>query len=135
MSFSVCIYVLFIVNGCNFIIKILKPSMTEQGFFFFFSFQWLLCLIWIFKMRGILYIKEENFDCKYVSSKNTDYIFLVYRLAKWCILKSQILLTLSGTYAFLEYTFLRQKSCLWGFTLFDAGSINLFWREINNKVC
>ena len=37
MNCSVCL-VLFIVNGCNFNIKTLKPSMTEQVFFsFFFS--------------------------------------------------------------------------------------------------
>ena len=36
MNFSVCIHVLFIVNGCNFIIKTLKPSMTGQVFFSFF---------------------------------------------------------------------------------------------------
>ena len=54
------------MNGCSFNIKTLKPSMTEQVFF---SFQ----------VRGILYIKEETFDCKYVG-KSTDYIFLVYGL-------------------------------------------------------
>ena len=37
-------------------------------------------------------------------------------------------MTLSGTYVFLEYTFVHQKSCLWDCTL-----LNLFWREINNK--
>ena len=36
-------------------------------------------------------------------------------------------------YAFLEYTFVHQKSCLWGCILFDSGSINLSWREINNN--
>ena len=36
MNFSVCIHALFIVNGCNFNIKTLKPSMTEQVFFLFF---------------------------------------------------------------------------------------------------
>ena len=35
MNCSVCIHVLFIVNGCNFYIKTLKPSMTEQVFFLF----------------------------------------------------------------------------------------------------
>ena len=35
MNFSVCIHVLLIVNGCSFNIKTLKPSMTEQVFFFF----------------------------------------------------------------------------------------------------
>ena len=34
MNCGVCIHVLFIVNGCNFKIKTLKPSMTEQVFFF-----------------------------------------------------------------------------------------------------
>ena len=38
MNCSVCLHVLFIVNGCNFNIKTLKPSMTEQVFSsFFFS--------------------------------------------------------------------------------------------------
>ena len=35
-----------------------------------------------FKIRGILYIKEENFDCNMSVGKNTDYIFLVHRLEK-----------------------------------------------------
>ena len=34
MKFSVCIHVLFIVNGCSFNIKTLKPSLKEQLFFF-----------------------------------------------------------------------------------------------------
>ena len=66
--------------------------MTEQVFFFFFFNSYCSWSEYkdneIFKIRGILYIKEENFDCKYVSWKNTDYIFLVYRLEKWCIVKS-----------------------------------------------
>ena len=65
MNCSVCL-VLFIVNGCNFNIKTLKPSLTEQGFFsFFFSMVTVLDLNKImnfFKIRGILYLKEENFD-------------------------------------------------------------------------
>ena len=36
MNSRVCIHALFIVNGCNFNIKTLKPSMTEQVFFSFF---------------------------------------------------------------------------------------------------
>ena len=74
MNCSVCLHVLFNVNGCNFNIKTLKPSMTEQDFFsFFFSMVTVLDLNKIsnesFKIRGILYIKEKNFDCKYVSCK------------------------------------------------------------------
>ena len=65
--------VLFVVKGCNFNIKTLKPSMTEQVFFFFpfngycawSEYNIMKCL----KFRGVLYIKEENFDCKYVSWK------------------------------------------------------------------
>ena len=35
---KVSAFSLFIENGCNFDIKTLKPSLTEQGFFsFFFS--------------------------------------------------------------------------------------------------
>ena len=71
MSCSVCL-VLFIVNGCNFNIKTLKPSLTEQGFFsFFFSMVTVLNLNKIMKFLklGEYYIKEENFDCKYVSWK------------------------------------------------------------------
>ena len=37
-EFSVCSHVLFIVNGCNFNIKTLKPS-RPRGFFFFFLFN------------------------------------------------------------------------------------------------
>ena len=75
MNCSVCLHVLFIVNWCNFNIKTLKPSMTEQVFFFsfFFSMVTVVDLNKIsnesFKIRGILYIKEKNFDCKYVSCK------------------------------------------------------------------
>ena len=74
MNCSVCLNVLFIVNGCNFNIKTLKPSMTEQVFSsFFFSMVTVLDLNKIsnesFKIKGILYTKEKNFDCKYVSSK------------------------------------------------------------------
>ena len=57
---------LFIENGCKFNIKTLKPSLTEQGFFsFFFSVVTVLDLNKVmnfFKTRGILYLKEENFD-------------------------------------------------------------------------
>ena len=71
MNCSVCIHVLFIVNGCNFNIKTLKPSLTEQGFFsFFFSMVTVLDLNKTMKFLklGEYYISEEkNFDCKYVS--------------------------------------------------------------------
>ena len=33
MTCSVCIHVLFIVNGCNVNVKTLKQSMTKQVFF------------------------------------------------------------------------------------------------------
>ena len=74
MNCSVCLHVLFIVNGCNFNIKTLKPSFDRAGFFsFFFSMVTVLDLNKIsnesFKIRGILYIKEKNFDSKYVNCK------------------------------------------------------------------
>ena len=59
------------MNGCNFNIKTLKPSISEQVFFsFFFPMVTVLDLnniMKFFKIRGILYIKEENFDCNTVS--------------------------------------------------------------------
>ena len=66
--------------------------MTEQVFFFFFLFNsycaWSEYDDEIVKIRGILYIKEENFDCNMLVGKNTDYIFLAHRLEKWCAVKS-----------------------------------------------
>ena len=63
MNCSVCL-VLFIVNGCNFNIKTLKPSLTEQGFFsFFFSMVTVLDLNKIMNfLLLLLYLEEENFD-------------------------------------------------------------------------
>ena len=69
MIFSICVNVLFVVNGYNSVhINTLKQYMTEQRFsFFFFSFQSLLYkTLKILKLRVVLYLKEENFDCKYV---------------------------------------------------------------------
>ena len=73
MNRSVCIHVLFIAILIS---KLLKPSMTEQVFFFLFFFSMVIVLdlnkimkLKLIKIRAILYIKEENFDCKYVSWK------------------------------------------------------------------
>ena len=49
MNFSVCIHALFMVNGCNFNIKTLKPSMTEQVFFSFF-----LLLVTVLDLKKIM---------------------------------------------------------------------------------
>ena len=58
--------------------------MTEQVFFFSMVTVLDLNKTMTFLKSGEYHIiiKEENFDCKYVSWKNTDYIFLVYRLEK-----------------------------------------------------
>ena len=57
MIFSFCIHVLFIVNGCNFNIKTLKPSMTEQVVFFFFFFS----MVTVNKIMKILNNKIMKF--------------------------------------------------------------------------
>ena len=72
MNFSVCIHVLFIVNGCNFNIKTLKPSMTEQVFFFSFFLS----------LVTVLDLNKRTLIANMLVGKNTDYIFLVYRLEK-----------------------------------------------------
>ena len=72
---------LFFENGCNFNIKTLKPSLTEQGFFsFFFSMVTVLDLNKIMnflKLGEYLYLKEENFDSS-VSWKKILIIFYFF---------------------------------------------------------
>ena len=74
------------MNGCNLNIKTLKPSMTKQVFFSFFlpmvTVLHLNKIMKFCKIRGILYIKEENFDCNMLLGKNNDYIFVVHGLEK-----------------------------------------------------
>ena len=86
MNFSVCIHVLFIVNGCNFNIRTLKPSMTEQVFFSFF-----LLMVTVLDLKKIMKFlklgeyytqKKRTLIANMLVRKNTDYIFLVYRLEK-----------------------------------------------------
>ena len=84
MNFSVCIHVLFIVKGCNFNIKTLKPSMTEKVFFFLLVVTVLdLNKIMKFLKSGEYYRqKKRTLIENMLVGKNTDYIFLVYRLKK-----------------------------------------------------
>ena len=72
---------LFIENGCNFNIKTLKPSLTEQGFFsFFFSMVTVLDLNKIMKFLklGEYYILKKRTLIQVLVGKNTDYIFIVH---------------------------------------------------------
>ena len=75
MNCSVCL-VLFIVNGCNFNIKTLKPSLTEQGFFFFSMVTVLdLNKIMKFLKLGEHSISKKRTLIQVLVGKNTDYIF------------------------------------------------------------
>ena len=67
MNFSVCIHFVFIMNGCNTVhINTLKPSMSQKDFFYFLFSKhcaWSGLDKESFKIRGILYLKEENDNC------------------------------------------------------------------------
>ena len=73
---------LFFENGCNFNIKTLKPSLTEQGFFlFFFSMVTVLDMneIMGFLKLADYYIQKKRTLIQVLVLKNTDYTFLVYK--------------------------------------------------------
>ena len=70
--------------------------MTEQVFFFFFlsmvTVPDLNKIMKFLKLGEYFYVKEENFDRKYVSWKKYwlyYMIFLLYRLEKWCVFKKK----------------------------------------------
>ena len=69
--------------------------MTEQVFFSFFlsmvTVPDLNKIMKFLKLGEYFYVKEENFDRKYVSWKKYwlyYMIFLLYRLENWCVFKS-----------------------------------------------
>ena len=66
--------------------------MTEQVFFSFF-----LLMVTVLDLNKIMKFlklgeyytqKKRTLIANMLVGKNTDYIFLVYRLEKWCVVKS-----------------------------------------------
>ena len=74
-----------------------KAVYDRAGFFFFFlihgycAWSELIKIMKFLKLGEYFYVKEENFDRKYVSWKKYwlyYMIFLLYRLENWCVFKS-----------------------------------------------